>query len=335
MTEFRHASTGLPVFEGPPVSEAVSLQAVQWLVALQACDAGEDTQASWRRWRADHPDHERAWRHIEACGLHLRDLPAPLAHGALQPRHSRARGRRQAMKLLALAAFTGSSAWWIQGGDWREWSADHRTATGERQALTLADGTRIHLNTASAIDVRFDASQRLLRLLGGEVLVTTASDPQARPFLVETAQGRLRALGTRFAVRQRDGASHVAVYEGAVEVRPANAPQAVRILAAGEQAGFDRLAVDVPQPADELAAAWSTGLLAARDMPLTDFIAELARHRRGRLACDPALASLRVSGMYPLDDTDRVLDMLVRTQPIELTGFGRYWLTVRARQNRT
>ena len=136
-------------------------------------------------------------------------------------------------------------------------------------------------------------------------------------------------------MRQRDGASHVAVYEGAVEVRPANAPQAVRILAAGEQAGFDRLAVDAPQPADELAAAWSTGLLAARDMPLTDFIAELARHRRGRLACDPALASLRVSGMYPLDDTDRVLDMLVRTQPIELTGFGRYWLTVRARQSRT
>ena len=210
MTEFRHASTGLPVFEGPPVSEAVSLQAVQWLVALQACEAGEDTQASWRRWRADHPDHERAWRHIEACGLHLRDLPAPLAHGALQPRHSRARGRRQAMKLLALAAFTGSSAWWIQGGDWREWSADHRTATGERQALTLADGTRIHLNTASAIDVRFDVSQRLLRLLGGEVLVTTASDPQARPFLVETAQGRLRGGGPRGWVRPRGGAPPVA-----------------------------------------------------------------------------------------------------------------------------
>jgi transmembrane sensor len=166
------------------------------------------------------------------------------------------------------------------------------------------------------------------------VLITTAGDPQARPFLVDTAQGRLRALGTRFAVRQRDGASHVAVYEGAVEVRPADAPQAVRILAAGEQAGFGRLAVDAPQPADELATAWSAGLLAARDMPLTDFIAELARHRRGRLACDPALASLRVSGMYPLDDIDRVLDMLMRTQPVELAGFGRYWMTVRPRQDR-
>lgn len=329
MSESRHAG-GLPAFDGPAVAESVSLQAVQWLVRLQACDAGDASRQAWRSWRAAHPDHERAWLHVEACGLQLQGLPAPLAHGALAPRRS----RRQATQLLALALFAGGSAWWLRDGPWQEWTADHRTATGQRLALTLLDGTQIHLNTASAIDVRFDGRQRLLRLVRGEVLITTAADAQARPFLVDTDQGRLRALGTRFGVRQFPGASQVAVYEGAVEVRPGagdGASGALRILAAGEQAGFTRQAVEAPRPADALATAWTAGMLVARDMPLADFIAELSRHRPGRLACDPAVGQLRVSGMYPLDDTDRVLDMLLRTLPVELSSLSRYWVTVRAR----
>lgn len=319
---------GLPAFDGAPVPESVSLQAVQWLVQLQACDAGEASRKAWRHWRAAHPDHERAWQHVEACGLQLQGLPAPLAHGTLAPR----RGRRQATKLLALALFAGGSAWWLRDGAWQEWTADHRTATGQRLALTLVDGTQVHLNTASAVDVRFDGRQRLLRLVRGEVLIATAADAQQRPFLVETDHGRLRALGTRFAVRQQRDASHVAVYEGAVEVRPRDAADAaVRILAAGEQAGFSRQGVDAPQPANALATAWTAGMLVAHDMPLADFIAELSRHRPGRLVCDPAVAGIKVSGMYPLDDTDRVLDMLLRTQPVQLSGVGRYWITVRAR----
>ena len=58
--------------------------------------------------------------------------------------------------------------------------------------------------SASAIDVRFDASERLLVLRAGEILVTTAHDPDParRPLRVQGRHGTVQALGTRFTLRQ-------------------------------------------------------------------------------------------------------------------------------------
>jgi transmembrane sensor len=39
---------------------------------------------------------------------------------------------------------------------------------------------------------------------------------------------------------------------------------------------------------------------------------------------------LRLSGTYPLADTDRVLDTLTRILPVEVVFITRYWATVRA-----
>lgn len=333
--------TLLPVFDGAPVPESVSLQAVEWMVLLQSPDATQALRESFARWRAEQADHERAWQHIESFGSQLRDLNAPLAHGTLvlagQGPH---RQRRDALKVLGMAALTGSGLWLAREGlrqQWQEWHADQRTSTGQRRRVVLADASRIELDTASAIDVRFDGRQRLVRLLKGQVLVSTAPDPAvkaggvARPFLVETAEGRLRALGTRFTVRQQAGSTHLAVFEGAVEVRPAQALGSTRIVQAGEQVRIGHMAVDRPIPADEHAAAWARGMLVARDMPLGEFVEELARYRPGHLGCDPVVGDLRVSGIYPLDDTDRVIDMLVRTQPVQADRITRYWVTIRPR----
>src|SRR5690606_11580505 len=81
------------------------------------------------------------------------------------------------------------------------WTADYRTATGEQRRSVLADGTQLQLNTASAVDVAYDANSRRLVLREGEILITTAPDPAGRPFFVQTPQGIVQALGTRFSVR--------------------------------------------------------------------------------------------------------------------------------------
>lgn len=332
--------TAFPQLEGPPLPASVSLRAVDWLVALQAPDASDATREACRHWREADPDHERAWRHIETFGQQLRGLNTPLVRGALTREGRNRPARRQAVKALAVALFAGGGAWLARDNLWRgwlDWQSDHHTAAGERTNILLADASRIDLDTASAIDVRFDGSQRLVRLLHGQILITTAPDPAsragrpARPFLVETAQGRVRALGTRYSVRQFPGRSHVAVFEGAVEIRPEHQADAPRVIHAGEQASFTRDAVGATQVADPRDASWSVGMLVAQDMPLSDFIAELARYVPGRLACDPAAGRLKVSGIYPLDDTDRVLDMLRRTHPIEVDQVTRYWITVRLR----
>ena len=321
---------------GASTPEAASLQAVEWLVRLQAGDATPEVEQAWRAWRDSDPEHEQSWLHVEGCMARMRALPAPLAHGTLtrKPIHAQANAaRRQSLTFLALLAVGGGA--WLAGGDEqaRFWLADYRTGTGELRHVVLDDGTRIALNTASSIDVRYDARQRLVTLLRGEIMVSTARDPAGRPFLVQTAQGRLQPVGTRFAVRAGGEFTHLGVFAGAVDIVPEQATDAVRRLQAGEQVTFTAGRIGSVEALPAGADAWTTGMLVAHDMPLADFIGELARYRHGRLACDPAIAHLRVSGIYPLADTTQVLDMLTRTLPVDVRQSTRFWVSVVPRRH--
>ena len=70
-------------------------------------------------------------------------------------------------------------------------------------------------------------------------------------------------------------------------------------------------------------------MLMADKMRLADFVAELTRYRRGFLRCDPSIADLRISGAFPISDTDRTLNMLVHTYPVLASSHLRgYWVTL-------
>jgi transmembrane sensor len=312
----------------PPIPPDVARRAVEWLVELRAEQVPPATLDGWRRWRAEHPDHERAWRRIEAVDGRLHPLATPvrsaIARATLAPPGS-AR-RRQAVLGVAALLFAGGAAWMARDDErWSAWVADARTAPGERRRLVLDDGTAVELNSGSALDVVYGAAERRLRLLAGEVLIRTAPDAAERPFLVETAQGRAQALGTRFSVRQQPGTTLVAVFEGAVRVTPRDAAAQARVLKAGQQARFTREAMAAPQPADADGIAWAEGFIVAKGMRLADFLAELQRHDARALSCDPALADLRVSGSYPLADTGKVLDALSATLPLRVETTTRLW----------
>ncbi|RQT82225.1 FecR domain-containing protein [Burkholderia cepacia] len=317
----------------PAVSPQVARRAVEWWVDRQAGRTGEAFDAALARWRAEDPAHDAAWRHIETMQHRLGGLTAGLdpqaAHAALlSPRAGR---RRAAVKALAVLLFAGGAAWMAEPARRAAiWPADLRTAVGERRTVTLADRTVVVLDTDTALDVRFDAAARGLRLLRGTIMVTSGHDDRvpARPLVVATAQGELRPLGTRFAVRQRDGATRVEVFAGAVRVQPDDAAAGARVIAAGEGADFTRDAIGVQAPLDAYASAWTGGMLVASRMRLADLVAELDRYRRGSLRCDAAVADLRVSGTYPLDDPARVLDTLKATLPIDVHYLTRYWATV-------
>lgn len=311
------------------VSETVALQAAEWFFLLQSDEATPDDRQRWAQWRAQHPEHASAWQRAERVGQKFALLPAALATPVLT--RPPARQRRVAVRALAMLLVAAPAGWlaW-RDGPAREWLAAHRTATGERRALTLADGSRIQLDTASAVDVRFDAALRLVRLHTGAIHVQTAPDPQGtpRPFVVATAQGRLRALGTRFVVRQEGAHSRIAVLQGAVEVRPEAAGGRLAVLQAGEQMLFTAHALGEVQPASRHVDDWTRGVLLARDMRLADFAAELGRYRPGVLRCDPAVADLRISGVFQLRDTGPVLDSLPQALPVAVLYRTRYWVTL-------
>jgi len=203
-----------------------------------------------------------------------------------------------------------------------------RTATGEQKHLTLADGSRLVMNTDSAIDVSFTEAVRQVRLIRGEILITTASDrvPQPRSFVVTTAQGSIRPIGTRFSVRQMANETRAAVFEGAVAINTLGTEHT--IANAGEYALFQANKIARKGTVDNTESLWEHGMLVARNMPLADLVAELARYRPGILRCDPAIADMRVSGAFPLRNTDASLDLLVKTLPLEINSVTRYWVSL-------
>ena len=332
----RPATEAPPAGANAPLSARAAREAAQWLSRLHA---GALTAAEQRRcdaWRHSDPEHERAWRRAELVARKLGLVPAAVALPTL--RRADSTQRRNAIKTLALlvgAAPLGWAAW--RAAPWDEWTADVRTASGERRSLTLADGSHVVLNTASALDVRFDGTARRLLLRAGELLLQTAPERAARPFLLECAHGVLELFDARLVLRQHEArgrrAAHgsVAVLRGTVRLRPSAAVPgtAPLTLAAGQQARFDAngLSGDIEALAPG-AGSWADGVLYAEQMPLADFLAELARYRPGLLRCDPAVAGLRVSGAFQLRDTDKVLQALAATLPLRIARHTRYWVTV-------
>lgn len=304
-------------------------EAAHWMMRLQGGELDTAAQQGLVRWRAAHPDHETAWQRAEQVCRTFGMLPPPLAMPVLD--RPAAAQRRAALKTLAVLILAGPAGWaMLRVAPWQAWTADLRTATGDIRHITLPDGSDLSLNTASAADIVFGASLRLVHLRAGEIHVATRPDPRQRPFLVRTSNGSIRAIGTRFTVRQEDrllGArTHVAVSQGAVEVRPADGTPV--IVHAGWQASFDETAASAPRPLEPHTAAWLKGLLYADDTPLADVLAQLARYRHGVVRCDPAVTRLRVSGVYQLRDTEALLDLLQASLPIRVRRHSRWWISV-------
>lgn len=334
--------TARSVFDLHPADDAeVRKEAIVWYARLCSGEATPADHEAWHRWHRAHPDHQRAWQRLEAMQATLRRVPGHIAASTLRAAAAARPDRRRLLRGIAVLASGGSLAylsWQVAGpdGGWQSLMADYSTGTGEQRAVMLADGSQLMLNTRTSVDFSMDARSRLVSLRDGEILVQTAKrrnvkgvavkDP--RPFMVETAHGRVLALGTRFTVRSDAAGTRVTVLEDAVEIRAAQAPGQVVTLRAGQQAAFTADGIGAPHAADPASAEWAQGSLVVNDWRLADVVAELARYRRGRLACDPAVADIRVSGAFPIADTDKALAVIAKAFPVRAASVTRFWVSL-------
>jgi transmembrane sensor len=314
------------------IDPALVQRAAEWMARLWSGEASDADRAACAAWRAADAMHEQAWQRLHVIEQKLGSVPTGVARQALrESAPSASMVRRRAMQLLGLGITVGGLGYAVRGSDpWALVLAQYRTGTGEIRSLILPDGTRLMLASASAVDLRYTEQERLIVLRAGEILLTSAPDRAAsyRPLRVRSPQGVVQALGTRFMVRQDGDASRVAVFEGAVEVRPARDSGTALRLEAGQGTRFTADAVQPASAVQEGLAAWSRGLLLADAMPLAEVVKELARYRPGLLRCDPAVAGLRVSGVFSLRDTDRALHNLTLALPVAIAYRTRYWVTV-------
>ena len=181
--------------------------------------------------------------------------------------------------------------------------ADHATTAGERQVVVLEDGSRITLNSGSAIDITHAPGGPRVTLLAGEAYFEVRPVAAGQAFVVRTGEAEVRVIGTAFAVRDHGGdGTGVVVRHGAVAVRNPLSGES-RTLAAGEAVVATPTGRVSAAAADPDALAWVVGRIQFHDRPLRDVLAELDRHVPGFvILVDKELGDLPVSGSYRLDD---------------------------------
>lgn len=314
------------------ISRELIEEAADWMLRHGEGSLSPAEQSAFERWRTISAGHAAAWRRAQSVMQAFESLPEGMRRPVVTslPGNTRSSARRKAVRQLAVLIALGPAAflaWRAQ--PWNAWLADATTGVGRQRRMQLDDGTTLVLNTSSSVKISFSAQQRRVRLLAGEIMVTTGRDPAPvyRPFVVDTPHASIRALGTRFNVRLDGDVTHVAVLQDAVEVS-ANGMATIR-LEAGQAT---TVGAEDKQPAvramDQDPSLWERGLLLARQQPLPDLLRELARYRPGLIRCHPTLAALKVTGTYSTRDTDASLALLARTLPIRITTATRWWTNV-------
>lgn len=322
-----------------PQQHSITEAAAEWAVRLHAGALTDQEQAELRHWIACDSRHEAALRFAEqtwaALGEVHKEEPVhrqrPPAATLPVRRSTRRRPwqRAAAVALVVVVAGVG----WVRGPDMLlRMQADYITQKGEVRTVHLADGSKVELDSASAIRLDYDGVQRRISLIQGSAIFDVAPmvGEENRPFVVQSAGGQTRALGTRFVVeREGDSQAWVGMLQHSVEVSLQASPKkgaADRVLKEGQAARYSPQEGIVPldQFDVERATSWRRGVLIFDRQPLANVIEQLNRYRPGRIVLtDAQLGEREVSGVFRLDMLDTALATLtqeLQVQRLDLAG---------------
>lgn len=279
---------------------------------------------AFERWLSASPRHQQAfdrtgdaWDLFEphastAEVIRARRDALEYARRAQRNRWSDGLTRRGGFRIaasLAAAAVLGAVTWPIIDG------VDvYRTRLGERREVTLADGSRIALDSDSRVRVHYTERARDLTLEKGQARFDVAHNP-ARPFSVTAGERRVVATGTAFNIELLGKRVNVTLIEGSVVVATLARPQPLATpkpakatpLKAGEQlvatAGSPRDFV-APAKLDD-ATAWQHGKIVLDNLPLAEAAMRVNRYAdRKVVVADAGAAAMSVSGVFQAGDPE-------------------------------
>lgn len=311
------------------VSRSALEQAIDWHLELSSGETNSTQRREFEAWRLADPEYAEAWARLDQIDQDISRDSTPLVRASLlrsEPAQTR-KPRKTTVSLLSLTLVVALGLTVLnQQRPLTDYLADEITRSGEHRELMLADHSTLYLNSRTAVDIDFSATERRLVLRSGEILIETAHD-DSRPFIVETAQGRLQALGTRFLVSKTNDTTRLTVLKSAVAVEPTAAP-ARTVINAGQQVLISAQGISTPTLAPIAADAWSHGMLLVENERLDTLVATLSEYRTGYLSVDPAIANLRISGSFPLFNTDLALAALPPSLPVRIEYHNQWWVEV-------
>ncbi|WP_438274188.1 FecR family protein [Nitrobacter sp.] len=296
-------------------------EAAEWFVRRDAGPLSPGETQEFARWLSD-PKNRTAYAEIGGTWENVGRLPRPVEVEKSRGIGWTALTRHATALAAALLVVVGLGFAFDLPMRLR---ADGYTGVGETRTLMLPDGSKVVLNTESAVALAYDAGVRRVRLLRGEAVFTVTKDP-SRPFLVDAAGGEARALGTEFDVRNDGDGATVTVLESRVGVSyPVGAP-ALITLAPDEAVDYSATGLGAVRSVDaSVETAWLRGKLIFVDRPLGQVVAELNRYHRGTIRItDAAMRDQRVSGVFDTADPLRVIDFLERSLGLHSTRLTDY-----------
>ena len=295
-------------------------EALEWFSRLRQPGCDERERQAFGRWCQD-PRNAHAYAELEACWQQLQ--PSPARPRPQQPNTKRSRrGLGLALLFLLLLGALAYLYWPLM----QRLGSELYTDAGERRSVRLADGSTLHLDSASAMNVDLRARTRVLQLVQGQVYLEVKLDGRALEVQVDDA--RIQVFGTRLMVARHAGHDELVVFNGkAMIVQGADQ----RLVAAGERVTFNEARIEPVHKADVKAAdAWRMGQLRASDMRLGEVIERLASYQGRRVwMMDEQTAYRRVSGDFNLDRPGETLQALAAGQQLQLYDVLGQWLIVR------
>lgn len=326
----------LPNDAPPNIAE----QAIAWYMRQQDDLLSPSEQAQFENWLNQNAEHRHTYARIQALWQKFDEVEPDVIKpilGNAPDFLSMKKPRKKALKKAATALsilFVGFMVYQQQKPE-QLWVANYQTNIGEQRTITLPDNSTLILNTQTVVELDFTNKQRHIVLKQGELFIQVAKD-QNRPLIVSTQNATARALGTQFMVQtsaeksQSQPQTKVAVTESQVEACTSRQwyqlkPSQCVTLSAGDATNISQQTIAPKQQADVAQiTGWVTGKLAFDDQPLSAVIAELQRYSQLELqisATAPAINNMRVSGVFPAQDTARSLELLASRLPIEIKQF--------------
>ena len=305
--------------------DPILLKAIDWMVLLESGVATAEDQQHFEMWLNEHISHQTAWQTLQheidqpfqtlqqqslETKLPIKALTQSVLQVNKKPNKHLIKGGISLLLLIGLGSLMGLQ----QTRPLSFIQADYYTRTAQQKQIQLQDGSYITLAAYSAIKVDFSSTQRNIYLLDGTLIAKVTADQQ-RPFVVHTKQAQIQALGTEFMVQQHTDYSDTAVLEHTVKASNAHQfklveqGQAVRVNEHGIQ--------QLPIKADHL-VSWKDGILHVENISLSEFIQLIKPYHQGPIYLSDQVKDIKVYGVFYLDDTDKILQILQNTQPIRV-----------------
>ena len=316
-------------------------QAVAWFVRLRDEPVSAEDRFAHAEWLADDPEHARAYAVLERDWMELGGLEerARPKLDLLSLAHARTRrSRALAVGGLSVAASVLVGVLVALQFDSTTTTARFETLKAEQRRISLPDGSRVHLNTDSQVDVRFTAQSREVTLERGEGLFDVNYDPH-RPFIVRAGMTGVIAVGTRFAVHLDGEDVTVTVVEGRVAVMPTGSDLASgdlggasattgngggesvpgRLLLEPERQarlGPDGQVKSVEAVVADNVTAWRTGRLVFDNAPLREVARQLSRYSPTGIRVAPGVPNHPVTGIIQIRSARSMVDLLSEVVPV-------------------